>query len=96
METVTTHEAEAVFAYLEARTPFLRRNFSFAGVGGPAKLTSLRICNSLLRRLSRRHVSLNNSTSRCVKQTESSIWPVYPTLVADASHPCVSEALLLL
>ncbi|KAK9827255.1 hypothetical protein WJX81_004028 [Elliptochloris bilobata] len=49
-ELATTAEADAVFAYLEASTPWLKRAI---GLHNAARYSTLRICNLLLRRLSK-------------------------------------------
>ena len=53
MELCTIEEAEGVFGYLESRLDRLRAMFNFTATAH-SKLSVLRICNQLLRRLSRR------------------------------------------
>ena len=49
-ELAITAEADAVFAYLEMNTPWLK---SAVHKNSTARFSTLRICNSLLRRLSK-------------------------------------------
>lgn len=49
-ELAITAEADAVFAYLETNTPWLKSAIHKNSV---ARFSTLRICNSLLRRLSK-------------------------------------------
>lgn len=49
-ELAVTAEADAVFAYLETNTPWLK---SAVLKNNAARFSTLRICNSLLRRLSK-------------------------------------------
>ena len=53
MELCTIEEAAGVFGYLESRAERLRGMFNFATPTAHSKLSVLRICNQLLRRLSR-------------------------------------------
>lgn len=54
-EISTIDESAEVFEYLERATPAMRSHFDFIKPSGAAKLSVLRICNQLLRRLSRAH-----------------------------------------
>lgn len=52
-------DAQDIFLYLEKCVPFLKAKFNFTAASAPVKLLLLRICNMLLRRLSRaQHVLL--------------------------------------
>ncbi len=59
VETSAIDGAAEVFQYLEGCVSHLKAKFSFEAPSAPTKLALLRICNMLLRRLSRaRHVLL--------------------------------------
>ncbi|BDA44079.1 probable THO complex subunit 1 [Coccomyxa sp. Obi] len=53
MELSTIEEAQGVFGYLESRIKKLRQVYNFSSEKSLSKLSVLRICNQLLRRLSR-------------------------------------------
>ncbi|KAK9915708.1 hypothetical protein WJX75_002974 [Coccomyxa subellipsoidea] len=53
MELSTIEEAQGVFGYLESRIHKLRQVYNFGSTTSHSKLSVLRICNQLLRRLSR-------------------------------------------
>lgn len=59
MELCIIDEGADIFLYLEACVPDLKSRFSFETQGAAPKLNVLKICNTLLRRLSRaQHVQL--------------------------------------
>ena len=59
VETCTIDEGTDIFLYLEKCVPFMKAKFNFEPQASTAKLSVLRICNMLLRRLSRAsHVQL--------------------------------------
>lgn len=65
-ELATTAEADAVFAYLEASAPWLKRAIAQHNA---ARFSTLRICNLLLRRLSKASAaSLCGRAAPCAHQ----------------------------
>lgn len=55
VEVSAIDEGAETFLYLEGCVPYMKAKFSFEAASAPTKLLILRICNMLLRRLSRAH-----------------------------------------
>ena len=55
VEICTIDEGAQIFAYLENCVPLMKARLNFESMGSPPKLAVLRICNQLLRRLSKAH-----------------------------------------